>query len=133
MAFNADAHMDDNRRILRNDQVSSAIGRGAQEGADEMTKSTLSLDQTEWRVLLASNIQRVTEYLGQNGSIDVIALKALHDHFDRAKALATAWHNASPPVQVQPVAADVPAQANGAEPIKKRRGRPPKAQVQAMQ
>jgi hypothetical protein len=124
--------MDDNRRILRNDQVSSAIGRGAQEGADEMTKSTLSLDQTEWRVLLASNIQRVTEYLTQNGAIDAAALKALHDHFDRAKALATAWHNSSPAPVAEP--ADVPAQANGAEPVKKRRGRPPKAaQVQAMQ
>ena len=96
-------------------------------------KSTLSLDQTEWRVLLASNIQRVTEYLTQNGAIDAAALKALHDHFDRAKALATAWHNSSPAPVAEPVAADVPAQANGAEPVKKRRGRPPKAQVQAMQ
>jgi hypothetical protein len=126
--------MDDNRRILRNDQVSSAIGRGAQEGADEMTKSTLSLDQTEWRVLLASNIQRVTEYLGQNGSIDVIALKALHDHFDRAKALATAWHNSSPAPVAEPKKLDVPEGPIFDAPApKKRRGRPPKAQVQAMQ
>jgi hypothetical protein len=85
-------------------------------------KSTLSLDQTEWRVLLASNIQRVTEYLGQNGAIDVIALKALHDHFDRAKALATAWHNSSPAPVQEPVAADVPAQANGED--KPKRGWP---------
>jgi hypothetical protein len=88
---------------------------------------TLSIDQTEWRVLFASNIQRVTEFIGQTTTLTPEHLVHLLDHLDRAKLLASAWQKSAPVVKEPEVSAsDVPAVTNGADVVKKR-GRPRKA------
>ena len=92
---------------------------------------TLSIDQTEWRVLFASNIARVTEFVNGNTSLTPDTLKAMHDHLDRAKLLASAWYKSAPAVTPEVKAADVPAMTNGAAIPKKRRGRPSNAEVAA--
>ena len=92
---------------------------------------TLSIDQTEWRVLFASNIARVTEFVGQTTTLTPENLAHLLDHLDRAKLLASAWQKSAPAVKEPEVlAADVPAKTNGAEVVKKR-GRPRKMQEAA--
>jgi hypothetical protein len=91
---------------------------------------TLSIDQTEWRVLFASNIQRVTEFVGQTTTLTPENLIHLLEHLDRAKLLASAWQKSAPAKEPEVLAADVPAKSNGAEVVKKR-GRPRKMQEAA--
>jgi len=88
--------------------------------------NTLSIDQTEWRVLFASTIARVTEYVNQTHALTPDHLKLMHDHLDRAKLIASAWCAASPaPVQdIVQAAQPVAAQANGATEPKRRGGWP---------
>lgn len=91
-------------------------------------KHTLSIDQTEWRVLFASNIARVNEFINATTTLTPENLKQLHEHLDRAKLLASAWQKSAPPAKEPEVmAADVPAMTNGAMP--KRRGRPRKVEA----
>lgn len=84
-------------------------------------KPTLTLDASEWRSLLASNFARANDYVAQNEKLEMVGLKALHQHLDRMKALASAWHYSQhPKVEEKP---------EPAVPVKKRRGRPPKNKV----
>lgn len=95
-------------------------------------KHTLSIDQTEWRVLFASNIARVNEFINATTTLTPENLKQLHEHLDRAKLLASAWQKSAPPAKEPEVmAADVPAMTNGATHVKKRRGRPSNADLAA--
>lgn len=89
---------------------------------------TLSIDQAEWRVLFASNIARVNEFVNQTTTLNADHMKLLHDHLDRAKLLATAWHK-SAPSEPEVRTADVPVMTNGV--VKKRRGRPSNAEIAA--
>jgi hypothetical protein len=95
-------------------------------------KHTLSIDQAEWRVLFASNVQRVQEFINQTQVLTPENLIPLLDHLERAKLLASAWQKASPAV-TEAKAADVPAetnhQSNGVSAPKKRRGRPSNAEL----
>lgn len=65
-------------------------------------KHTLSIDQAEWRVLFAANIERVTAFVHANGELTAEHLTAMLDHLDRAKLLARSWHLASPAVPAKP-------------------------------
>lgn len=90
-------------------------------------KRTLALSGRQWRVLLHDNLDVLKAIVQQTETIDEQGLRNICAQLDDMKMLAVAWFKAGQP-------ADVPAQANGAEVVKKRRGRPPKAaQAQAMQ
>lgn len=93
---------------------------------------TLSIDSTEWHLLLASNIERVREFVNGTQTLTPESLAQLHEHLDRAKLLARAWLKSTRPTpEVRPAAieaADVPAKTNG---VKRRRGRPSRAEVAA--
>lgn len=92
-------------------------------------KRTLALSGRQWRVLLHDNLDVLKAIVQQTETIDEQGLRNICTQLDDMKMLAAAWYRAG-----QPAAADVPAQANGADVVKKRRGRPPKAaQAQAMQ
>lgn len=89
-----------------------------------MTPKTLSLNSRQWRVLLHDNLEVLKAAVAGTETINDDGLKQLCTQLDDMKMLARAWFQ----VSVPPASADVPVQANGAEPIiKKRRGRPPKA------
>lgn len=91
-------------------------------------KHTLSIDQAEWRVLFASNIARVNDFINQNPTLDVEKLKAMLDHLDRAKLIARSWCASVPqavPAETAQKLAEAPAvvaNGNGAE--KKKPGWP---------
>ncbi len=85
--------------------------------------NTLSIDATEWRVLFSANIARINEFTNQNATLSAEHLKALHEHMDRAKVLASAWAAAMPqaaPEQAAQAMADAPADVQN----KKRGGWP---------
>ena len=93
---------------------------------------TLSIDQTEWRVLFASNIARVNEFINATTSLTPENLKQLHDHLDRAKLLASAWQKSAPaPVQEAKKLVVPQKLIVEALPPKKRRGRPSNAEIAA--
>lgn len=74
--------------------------------------TTLAIDQTEWRVLFASNIARLNEFVNATQALTAENLAALHEHLDRSKLLATAWHRSTPPAtQAAPDAAAIQARA----------------------
>ena len=100
---------------------------------DKMTnKHTLSIDQTEWRVLFASNIARVNEFINATTSLTPENLKQLHEHLERAKLLASAWQKSQPAATAQePIAQPMAVNTNGATPVRKRRGRPSNAEIAA--
>lgn len=82
--------------------------------------TTLSIDQSEWRVLFASSVQRMQEFVGQNHVLSAENLPLLLDHLDRAKVLAVAWQRAAVPAQsVEPPAPAVKTETNGAAPKRK--------------
>ncbi len=78
--------------------------------------STLAIDQTEWRVLFASNLARLNEFVNGTTALSPESLGQVHQHLDRAKLLATAWLRSQPPAaadaQQEPIA-DAP-EGNGA-------------------
>lgn len=87
--------------------------------------ATLAIDQTEWRVLFASNIARVNEFVNQTVALTPESLAQLQDHLERAKLLAVAWQRSSPavaqgavsqPAQAQP---PIDPKANGEAPKRK--------------
>jgi hypothetical protein len=101
-------------------------------------KPTLTLDASEWRSLLAANFHRAADFVQGNQVVDMDGLKALHQHLDRMKALASAWHySALPPVEkseAKPNGPDVAVVDNGVVLVaKKKRGRPRKVVEAAAQ
>ncbi|QPF87020.1 hypothetical protein IC762_12270 [Bradyrhizobium genosp. L] len=91
--------------------------------------NTLSIDQSEWRVLFASSIARVNEFVNQNAALTPATLKAMHEHLDRAKLIASAWAASTPQAVPQEAARDmaeapVEVQANGSAPPKRKGGWP---------
>ncbi len=101
-------------------------------------KPTLTLDASEWRSLLAANVHRAADFVQGNQSVDATGLKALHQHLDRMKALASAWHYSALPVEKTNGDADKhwlekpdprlvkTAPIGTATVVKKKRGRPRK-------
>lgn len=94
--------------------------------------NTLAIDNAEWRVLFASSIARVTEFVGQNPSLTADNLKLMHEHLDRAKLIASAWAASTPQAVVREVAqtmADAPVEVRAEQPKRKGgwpRGKPRK-------
>jgi hypothetical protein len=90
--------------------------------------NTLSIDATEWRVLFHSNISRVNEFVSQNQVLTPEHLKALQEHLDRAKLIASAWCAATPQAVAEPIEApadvDVTPKRTGGWP----KGKPRKRQ-----
>lgn len=72
--------------------------------------NTLSIDAAEWRVLFSANIARLNEFINQNATLSAENLKALHEHMDRAKVLASAWAAATPQAVVEPIEAPAEVQ-----------------------
>lgn len=89
--------------------------------------NTLAIDNAEWRVLFASSIARVNEFVNQNNALSADNLKLMHEHLDRAKLIASAWAASTPQAVVREVAqtmADAPVEVRAEQP--KRKGGWPK-------
>jgi hypothetical protein len=97
---------------------------------------TFRIDAAGWRALFIENMQRLGNFVSQNGVLTPEGLTALHQHLDRAKTIAAAWcaatpapaaHEPEPPAASEPVRVQatgvplqrskspIPTHRNGAE------------------
>jgi hypothetical protein len=91
-------------------------------------RPTVALMPGQWRDLVLGNVARIHQWVTSKESITGDELKQLHDGLEQTKSFTSAWLASVAPVQAETVA---PAESvNGAQPPKKRRGRPPKQPAQ---
>lgn len=92
--------------------------------------TTITLNTDEWRALLAANLAHAAQFAQAKAVISLDELRAVHEHFDRMKSIATAWHFSPPPMAQeapgQAAASDAAPTTNAHDAAPKRKGGWPK-------